>query len=211
MDIFKQLLNCQKCSLVKWLPTGCKPVLGCGPHDAKLVFIAEAPGADEAIMEEPLVGQCGKLFDKMLKEAHIKREACYIDNIVHCRPTDDGRKNRAPTQEEVNMCKDWTISILTKIQPKIVVTMGKVATYTLLSHLLKKNFTLGPMVGKLYKNSWLKGMIIPVQHPSYLMQYGKAEMQKTIQIFSMAKILSEETTNVIEPSVRPSIESIEIS
>ncbi len=79
------------------MPAGCRPVGGIGPLNARNMIVGEALGADEAILEEPFVGQCGQLLNKMLIEAGLSRESCYITNVVKCRPV-DGKKNRPPTR-----------------------------------------------------------------------------------------------------------------
>jgi len=191
MILKDEIRNCILCELYKLMPDGCKPVPGVGPSDAKIMVVCEALGADEAIMEEPLVGQCGQLFNKILDGASIKREECYLSNIVHCRPI-DGKKNRPPSKEEIAACKPWIFKEIVAIQPKIIVAMGKIAVCTLLAGKIRKTFTLGPICGQLYEVDYSDAKIIPTQHPSYLMQYGRLELQKTIDIFKMVKILSEE-------------------
>lgn len=184
--------SCTKCELHKLMPDGCKPVPGIGPTNAKIFFCAEALGEDESIIGEPLVGQCGQLFNKILAAANIKRDEVWLDNIVHCRPV-IGKKNRPPSPSEISSCRHWVIEAVQLVNPKVIVTLGKVSTYEFLKNQLKKSFTLGPMVGQIYYNMQLtNAKIIPCQHPSHLMQWGRAELQKTIDIFKMIKILSEE-------------------
>lgn len=197
MDIgllHKNIKDCVKCSLYKIMPDGCKPVPGVGLINSKIMIVGEALGEDESILEEPFVGQCGQLLNKILKAALLNREDIYITNTVKCRPTNDGKKNRPPSKDEIQSCQNWLYEEIKLVQPSIIVTLGKVATYSLLRSQLKSNFTLGGITGRIFKVDSFSAKIIPVQHPSWLLQYGKAELQKTIDIFKMIKVLSDDTT-----------------
>jgi uracil-DNA glycosylase family 4 len=189
MNLVEQIKNCDRCPLNKWMPDGCKPVPGIGPIGASIMIVGEALGEDESILEEPFVGQCGQLLNKILKEAGLQRELLFITNTVKCRPTEDGKKNRAPTKIEIKSCHDWLSKEIELVKPKIIVPLGKVASFRLLKGQIKSNFTLGTITGQIFNLSNMK--VIPAQHPSWLMQYGKAELQRTIDIFKMIKVLSE--------------------
>jgi uracil-DNA glycosylase family 4 len=189
MNLVEQIKNCDRCPLNKWMPDGCKPVPGIGPIGASIMIVGEALGEDESILEEPFVGQCGQLLNKILKEAGLQRELLFITNTVKCRPTEDGKKNRAPTKIEIKSCHDWLSKEIELVKPKIIVPLGKVASFRLLKGQIKSNFTLGTITGQIFNLSNMK--VIPAQHPSWLMQYGKAELQRTIDIFKMIKLLSE--------------------
>ncbi len=190
MDILEQIKGCQKCELRKLIPETCEPVVGCGDINSPLWFIAESPGEDEVLVGEPLVGMAGKFFNKLLKAADINREDCWLDNVIHCRCTNDGKKNRPPSWNELTTCKDWIVELIKQSSPKVVIAMGKYSVYTLLEGKVKKTFTLGPMCGQLYDVSYSSAKIIPALHPSYLLQYSKESTQKTIDIFKMAKVIS---------------------
>jgi len=190
MQLTTDIKNCTKCGLYKLMPTGCKPVPGIGPLTATIMVVPEALGKDESILEEPLVGQCGQLFNKIIKEAGLNREDLFIANVVRCRPTETGAKNRPPSKDEINACKGWLFEEITVVKPRIIVAMGKVAVSTLIPG-LKKTFALGPMCGQLYTVDYTSAKIVPMMHPSWLLQYGKNELQKTIDEFKMVKVLSE--------------------
>ena len=180
-----QIRACKRCPLYKYLGIDCYPVPGHGNPNASIMFIAEAPGEQEELFGKPLVGPAGQLFDKMLGAAGIDREQCYCSNIVHCRPTKDnkGFSNRAPTDEEIAKCKLWIWKEMQWINPSTIVTMGKVATYTLLNKQLKKTFSMGKACGQHFRVDYHNAVIIPVFHPSFLMQHGKRYIESTITIF----------------------------
>lgn len=98
-----------------------KPVIGEGSLDTKLFFIGEAPGKNEAETGRPFCGRAGKLLDRFLKTAGIKRKEIYITNIVKDRPPN----NRRPTKKEVGIYAPILIKELKIIRPQLVVTLGK--------------------------------------------------------------------------------------
>ena len=98
-----------------------QPVFGYGNPNADIVFIGEAPGKKEDETGLPFVGAAGKFLDEMLQSIHMKREDIYITNIVKYRPPD----NRDPLPEEKDACREWLISELTYIKPKLIVFLGR--------------------------------------------------------------------------------------
>ncbi len=188
----EEIKLCQSCGLCKNMPF--KPIPGVGPSDARLMIVGEAPGEDESIMEEPFVGQCGRLLDRLLKEAGLERDQIYICNTVNCRPV-EGKKNRTPTQVEINQCKHWLYKQIGIVKPQVIFTLGKIPTRTILH--LKSSFTLKDYIG-IPHNTKFDLMynfeeenpplfhfanVIPNYHPSYLMQYGKKELELAVNIF----------------------------
>lgn len=182
--------SCTKCDLHKLMPEGCKPVPGIG-WSSRIILLGEALGEDESMLEEPFVGQCGQLLNKILKDAGLKREELYITNVVKCRPTDTGKKNRPPSSDEITSCRQWLLDELLFTVPKVVVTLGKIATYEVLKPNIKKSFKLSDMIGKQYKSDYTDGIIIPCQHPSWLLQYGKDKYNDAVNLFKMVKVLSD--------------------
>jgi DNA polymerase len=153
------------------------------------MFIAEAPGENEMIIGKPLIGMAGQLFDKLLEAAGIDRAQCYIDNIVHCRPTEgnEGFKNRPPTDGEIQACRMHIWNVMQAISPKIIVTLGKVPTYTLLHSQLNKSFTLKSVVGNEFHVEYFDSVIMPAYHPSFILQRGKKHTEETIELFKKIK------------------------
>ena len=183
-DLKNEIRKCNKCPLYKMLPDGCTPVCGVGPVNAKIFCLAESPGKDEVIMDEPLVGICGKYFDKLLAAADIKRSECYIDNLVHCRCTDNGKKNRPPKKDEINACLSWISQIILTVNPSIIISFGKHPAEYLLKRKVKK---LMDEIGKINYSYYLPCGFICSLHPSYVMQYGKNYEGQVIEHLKLAK------------------------
>ena len=120
-----KIKDCQKCPLGK---TRLNFVFGEGAPGAKLVFIGEAPGADEDEAGRPFVGRSGQLLTKIIEAIKFKREEVFIVNILKCRPPN----NRAPEPDEIVECSPYLFKQLEIINPKIICTLGNPATQTLL-------------------------------------------------------------------------------
>lgn len=117
--------GCTQCQL---RAAATQVVFGEGNSNADLLFVGEAPGAEEDQQGRPFVGEAGKLLDKILAAAEISREEVYITNVVKCRPP----KNRNPQPDEVDICIKHLRAQIQLIQPRIVVCLGAVATKALL-------------------------------------------------------------------------------
>lgn len=124
-ELDSMICNCQKCELGS---TRKKFVFGIGNHSAEIVFVGEAPGADEDQQGEPFVGRAGKLLNELLKEIGLKREEVFICNILKCRPPN----NRDPLSHEVDKCEPYLLKQLSLLKPKIIVALGRIAGNTLL-------------------------------------------------------------------------------
>lgn len=135
-----EMINqCQKCPLGK---TRTKFVFGVGNPSADIVFVGEAPGADEDAQGEPFVGRAGKLLTETLKKIGLQREEVYICNILKCRPPN----NRDPLPSEVEKCEPYLLKQLSLIKPKIIVALGRIAGNTL----LRKNESLTNLRKNIY-------------------------------------------------------------
>jgi DNA polymerase len=99
-------------------------VFGSGNADADLMFVGEAPGANEDRLGLPFVGQAGKLLDKLLAEIGLQREDVFIANTLKCRPPD----NRDPHPNEIESCQSYLRSQVELIEPKVICTLGNFAT-----------------------------------------------------------------------------------
>ena len=121
----KTISNCQKCPLGK---TRTNLVFGTGNPDADIMFIGEAPGADEDAQGKPFVGRAGKLLDKMLIEIGLNRSDVYIANILKSRPPN----NRDPQPDEIAACEPYLHAQIKLIKPKVICSLGRIAAQTLL-------------------------------------------------------------------------------
>jgi uracil-DNA glycosylase len=119
--------DCTRCKLHK---QGRKQIVfGVGDPNADLMFIGEAPGADEDMQGEPFVGRSGQLLTNMIKAMGLSREQVYIANIIKCRPPG----NRQPETDECETCSPFLLRQIEAIQPKVLVALGAVAAKTLLA------------------------------------------------------------------------------
>ena len=103
-------------------------VLGMGDPNANIVFVGEAPGKQEDLQGLPFVGRSGKLLDKMLNSIELSRDKVYILNVLKCRPPE----NRDPLQIEIDECEPYLKKQLDIIKPKLIVTLGRISSMTLL-------------------------------------------------------------------------------
>src|ERR1700680_3193879 len=119
--------DCTRCRLSK---QGRKQIVfGVGNPKAELMFIGDAPGADEDRQGEPLVGHAGQLLNNMIKAMGLRREDVYIANIIKCRPPG----NRTPERDECETCSPFLMRQIAAIKPKAIVALGAVAAKTLLA------------------------------------------------------------------------------
>ena len=151
--------TCTKCGLSE---TRTNVVFARGNPEAKLVFIGEAPGADEDAQGLPFVGRAGQLLDKMIQAMGLDpAKDVYVCNIVKCRPPG----NRTPTPVEIETCIPYLHEQLAAIDPKVIVAMGNTAVGSLLN--TKIGITKVRGQWKLYRG---KVPVMPTYHPSYLIR-----------------------------------------
>ncbi len=125
-DIIKEnIINCTKCDLCK---TRTNSVPGKGNFKSDVIFVGEAPGRNEDKKGEPFVGVAGKKLSIALDEAGISRDSIYITNVVKCRPP----KNRVPSADERNTCKEYLKQEISIIKPKIICILGNTAFNSIL-------------------------------------------------------------------------------
>ena len=151
---------------------GKKIVLGVGNLDAAIMFVGEAPGAEEEIQGEPFVGPAGQLLTKIISATGLKREEVYIGNIMNWRPQlpveagGNQRGNREPTQEEMEYCLPFLRAQVEIVKPKILVALGSTAAKGLLGYNAFK--TLGEVRGRWHE--YLGTPLMVTYHPSYLLR-----------------------------------------
>ncbi len=166
--INKRILSCQRCDLFK---TRTNAVPGEGSFNADLMFVGEGPGHDEDIKGKPFIGRAGQLLTKIIAAMGFDRKDVYITNVVKCRPPN----NRNPQLEEMEACKEYLFEQIECIQPRVIVTLGKVAT----DFFIPGSVGISAMRGKfhLFRNIPL----MPTFHPSYLVrQQGNRELRKKV-------------------------------
>ena len=172
--IEEEIKRCEKCSLSK---TRKLPVPGDGNVDAKVMLIGLGPGYHENLQGKPFVGKSGKFLDELLELGGVRREEVYITNVIKCY-----LPNNNPTQDQINLCSNYLDKQIELIKPRVILTLGNIAT----SYIFRKfNFKLEPMGkihGKILQLSTLllQAKIIPMYHPaSALYDPGLKESLRT--------------------------------
>jgi DNA polymerase len=141
-------------------------VFGVGNPNADLMFVGEAPGADEDAQGEPFVGRAGQLLTRIIETMGLSRNTVYIGNILKCRPDMPAGEsgNRKPTPEEMETCMPWLLDQIEVIQPKVLVALGATAVEGLIG---------GKVAITRMRGQWkeFKGIpLMPTFHPSYLLR-----------------------------------------
>jgi DNA polymerase len=171
LRIIRQDLGaCTRCPLHK----GRKQIVfGVGNPKAELMFVGEAPGADEDEQGEPFVGRAGQLLNNMIKAMGLRREDVYIANIIKCRPPG----NRVPERIECETCSPFLLRQIAAIQPKVIVALGAVAAKTLLA----LNAPMAELRGRWYDFRGTK--LAVTYHPAFLLRdpRQKKEAWKDLQ------------------------------
>ncbi len=159
----KEVEGCTKCTdLVR---NRTRTVFGVGNIDTELVFVGEAPGADEDKAGEPFVGAAGQLLNKIIAACKLERKDIYICNVLKCRPPG----NRQPLADEVTNCRGFLERQLSIIRPKFICCLGLVAAQTVLN-------TTTP-IGKLRKqiHDYQGIKVVATYHPAYLLRNPNAK------------------------------------
>jgi DNA polymerase len=160
--VSREMTNCQLCALSK---TRHNLVFGDGNPNAQVVFVGEAPGADEDEQGLPFVGRAGQLLTKIIEAMGIKRKDVYICNILKCRPPG----NRNPLPEEISLCEPFLKKQLQAISPKVICALGTFAAHTL----LKTDVPITALRGRFHTYNGIK--LMPTYHPAYLLRNPSAK------------------------------------
>jgi DNA polymerase len=173
-QILEDLGDCRRCRLAAGRHS---IVFGQGNPHAELVFVGEGPGADEDAQGLPFVGRAGRLLNKMIELAGMKREEVYICNIVKCRPPN----NRTPLPDEIETCSPFLFRQIRTIKPRLVCCLGAPAVKTLLG--VKEGIT--KIRGRFYDFRGTKAL--PTFHPAYILRNPREE-----------KILREDFQKIVD-------------
>lgn len=186
-ELDAQINTCLKCPLGK---TRTKFVFGVGNPHARLMFVGEAPGADEDAQGEPFVGRAGQLLNKILVAMQMKREEVYIANILKCRPPN----NRTPIPEEVDACMPYLRKQIALVKPQIIVCLGLTAA----QNLLGISDSLGKLRGRLltFENTPL----MVTYHPAALLRNPNWKPAAWEDFQAVQKFLAEHAGDVKEGS-----------
>jgi DNA polymerase len=177
--IREDLGDCTRCKLHT---LGRKQIVyGVGNPNADLMFVGEAPGADEDIQGEPFVGRAGQLLTKIIEAIGLRREDVYIANVIKCRPPG----NRNPEPDEVEQCEPFLFRQIDTIRPKVIVALGKFAAQCL----LRTNDPITRIRGREYK--YRDAILMPTYHPAYLLRTPSAKRDVWEDMKRVRAILSQ--------------------
>jgi uracil-DNA glycosylase len=173
--------DCSRCKLHTLGRT--QVVFGVGDPNADLMFVGEAPGADEDIQGEPFVGRAGQLLTKIIEAIGLRREDVYIANVIKCRPPG----NRNPEPDEVEQCEPFLFRQIDTVKPKVIVALGKFAAQCL----LRSNDPITRIRGREFK--YRDAILIPTYHPAYLLRTPSAKREVWEDMKRVRAILGGET------------------
>ena len=159
-DRVKVCVRCQELA-----GTRTQTVFGVGNPEAKILFVGEAPGADEDKQGEPFVGRAGQLLNDIITACRMKREDIYICNVLRCRPPG----NRLPSPEEAGNCREYLDSQIAIINPDYIVCWGATAA----KNLLACESPIGKLRGQFFQYGRAK--VLCTYHPSYLLRNPAAK------------------------------------
>ena len=171
----KEILACRGCDLHR---TRTNVVFGSGNSRARLMFVGEAPGEEEDKQGKPFVGRAGQLLTKIIEAMGLKREDVYIANILKCRPPN----NRAPLPSEIVACQENVKRQVEMIKPRVICTLGKFASQTL----LRTETTISALRGHFKEYNGIK--VMPTFHPAYLLRNPE---DKKLVWQDMKKVMKE--------------------
>jgi DNA polymerase len=157
-EVRAELGDCTRCKLAR---QGRKQIVfGVGNPDAELMFVGEAPGADEDQRGEPFVGKAGQLLTRIIEAMGFQRSEVYIANVIKCRPP----QNRDPELDEVESCEPFLKRQIAAVAPKIIVTLGKHAAHAV----LKNSIPITRQRGRWGRYEGIP--VMPTYHPAYLLR-----------------------------------------
>jgi DNA polymerase len=178
-QIWADIGNCMRCPLHEGRTQVVQTV---GNYQADLMFIGEAPGADEDAKGEPFVGRAGQLLNKIIEAIGMKREEVCIGNINRCRPPG----NRQPTLPEAHTCKPFLLREIAVVRPKVIVVLGNTA----LHNLLDTKVGITRMRGQFHDYYGVK--VMPTFHPAYLLR----DPSKKREVWDDMKMVKEYLASV---------------
>jgi DNA polymerase len=162
------------------------------------MFVGEGPGYHEDQQGIPFVGAAGQLLNRLLAEVGLRRQDCYIANVVKCRPPG----NRDPRGDEIEACKHYLADQIRLIDPKVVITLGNFSTKLL----LKETQGISRLRGRAY--NWWNRVVVPTYHPAAALRGGGNVLEAIREDLALARSIigradepsaADETEIVIEP------------
>ena len=179
-QIAEEIRNLRQSPLHEYrLKNGYKPVVGEGDPDARIMFVGEAPGAEEAKTGRPFVGRAGEVLDELLNSVGLQRRDVYITSVVKDRPPD----NRDPRAEEIRVYRPFLSQQISIIQPKVIATLGRFALEVILDEfgMPQGGQGLGDLHGQALRAQAEYGevVIVPLYHPAAV--FYNPGLQQTLE------------------------------
>jgi uracil-DNA glycosylase family 4 len=195
MEALKQTVAaCRKCALGS---QRLQPVFGVGNPDAKVLFVGEGPGFKEDHVGEPFIGRAGQLLDKILLSIGLSRQSVYIANIVKCHPMvnpsdpESHGNDRPPTPEEIAACRPYLDEQIRLIAPKVIVTLGSVATKTLLGEDIPITKVRGMWREYRVPGEGMTIRLLPTFHPAALLRNPGLKRDVWTDMKNLKKVLED--------------------
>ena len=183
VEVYREVAGCTRCPLHL---TRTQPVFGAGNADADLVFVGEAPGAEEDRQGLPFVGRAGRLLTQLLEEVRMRREDVFICNVLKSRPPG----NRDPQPEEIEACWPYLERQIELIEPRVVATLGNFAT---------KRITGSPVgitrccgVPQLHELAGRNVFVFPLFHPAAALRTPATLERLRADFAKLPALLAEE-------------------
>jgi uracil-DNA glycosylase family 4 len=184
-----EAMACTRCGLCR---TRTNVVFGEGDEGAELMFVGEAPGAEEDEQGRPFVGRAGRLLTDMIAAMGLAREEVYIANVLKCRPPE----NRAPAPDEVESCRPFLERQLALVAPKVVCALGSHAVRALLG----RGDGITKLRGKVFPLGAAK--LVPTFHPAYLLRNPAAKREVWEDLKLILGLLGRPVPAVRKPPAR---------
>jgi uracil-DNA glycosylase family 4 len=178
-ELERAVADCTRCGLCRGRT---RTVFGIGARDASLMVVGEAPGAEEDRQGEPFVGPAGQLLNAMLAAVDLAREATFIANIVKCRPP----QNRDPSPEEIAACMPHLARQIALVNPRALLTVGRIAAQTL----LRTDLPVGRLRGQVFHYGELRIPLVVTYHPAYLLRTPLAKAKAWEDLCVMRELLA---------------------
>ena len=195
VELYKEVQGCTRCPLYE---TRTKAVFGAGNADADLMFVGEAPGAEEDRQGLPFVGRAGQLLNQMLEEIGLARDDVFIANVLKSRPPG----NRDPQPLEIEACKPYLFEQVRLIEPRVLCTLGNFATKLLSGSPAGITKVRGtPQVHELGGRTVF---LLPLFHPAAALRTPSVKEQLRSDIATIPELLQRPL-----PGPLPSSEEIE--
>jgi uracil-DNA glycosylase family 4 len=169
--------DCQRCKLAKGRR---HIVFGTGNPEASLMFVGEAPGADEDAQGEPFVGAAGQLLTKMIQAMGYQRQDVYICNVIKCRPP----QNRNPELDEIAACEPFLRKQIAIVQPRVIVALGKFAA----QFLCGETTPITRLRGNL--RTYHEIPVMPTYHPAFLLRDASRKAEAWADLKRVMSLLS---------------------